>query len=388
MISMLIPYLRDDAPKALPPYQTFLKQQSIFIRERFKRLYKSEGYESHAVRLLRYIINNADFDLLERQGNNFDRYMYHLRFIKASLDNIFDRISRGRGYRNIFFKSERKTEEFILPVEDLNTLVHLPLDTEDWETWKKVRPVRLWDHNSDEFTVNLLNDRFTFTRGLEPTNAIILIDVVALILKYFIWKKHQRDLESNKELAITTPQQLFLHKYVMCDLIWDNANIWLLNQMNKALTSDISMTHMLFNQNTLCVNDQWGWINSECERAFSYLMKLIRDTSKTFRPEGFLNCKLLFGGNISNRCRFTDDDLNLPLYHKYDYLRFLRDRKLFNIVINVFKLRPDLPATRNLILNVRKDFKRMLVRKPWTVCNTTSLKNEIEDEMNMMYELL
>lgn len=63
--------------------------------------------------------------------------MYHLRFIKASLDNIFDRISRGRGYRNIFFKSERKTEEFILPVEDLNTLVHLPLDTEDWETWKK-----------------------------------------------------------------------------------------------------------------------------------------------------------------------------------------------------------------------------------------------------------
>lgn len=169
-----------------------MKQQSIFIRERFKRLYKSEGYESHAVRLLRYIINNADFDLLERQGNNFDRYMYHLRFIKASLDNIFDRISRGRGYRNIFFKSERKTEEFILPVEDLNTLVHLPLDTEDWETWKKVRPVRLWDHNSDEFTVNLLNDRFTFTRGLEPTNAIILIDVVALILKYFIWKKHQR----------------------------------------------------------------------------------------------------------------------------------------------------------------------------------------------------
>lgn len=117
-------------------------------------------------------------------------------------------------------------------------------------------------------------------------------------------------------------------------------------------------------------------------------MKLIRDTSKTFRPEGFLNCKLLFGGNISSRCRFTDDDLNLPLYHKYDYLRFLRDRKLFNIVINVFKLRPDLPATRNLILNVRKDFKRMLVRKPWTVCNTTSLKNEIEDEMNMMYELL
>ena len=388
MISMLIPYLKNNAPKALPPYQTFLKQQAIFIRERFQRLYKSEGYESHAVRLLRYIINNADFDLLERQANNFDRYMYHLRFIRPSLNNIFDRISRGRGYRNIFFNSDKKTEEFILPVEDINTLVNLPLDTDNWEIWKKIRPVRLWDHDSDEFTVNLLNDRFTFTRGFEPSNAVILIDVVALILKYFIWQKYQKELEPNQELAMTTPQQLFLHKYVMCDLIWDNANVWLLNQLNKALTSDISMSHMLFSQSSLCIDSQWGWINAECERAFSYMMKMIGNVSKTFRPEEFLNCKLLFGGNVSNRCKFTDNDLNLPLYHKYDYLRFLRDRKLFNIVLNSFKLRPELPTTKNLILNIRKDFRRMLVRKPWTICNSISLKKEIEDEMNMTYELL
>lgn len=388
MINMLIPYLRDDAPKALPPYQTFLKQQAIFIRGRFSRLYNAQGFESNAVRLLRYIINFADIDLLERQANNFDRYMHHLRYIKSQLDDIFDRIARGRGYRNIFIKSGGKTEEFILPIEDINTLVNLPLDSEEWEIWRKIRPVRLWDHDSEEFTVNVINDQLHFTRGFEPTSAIILIDVVALILKYFVWLKKERINEPREELATNIPQQLFLHKYVMCDLIWDNANIWLLNQLNKALTIDSSMASGLFSSNNLCVDQQWGWINAESSRAFSYVTHIIQDTSRNFRPEAFLNSKILFGGNITDRSKFTDKCMSIPLYQHYDYLRFLRDRKLFNIIINSFKLRPNLPTTKSMLINVRRDLTRLLNQRPWHVCNSSSLKHDIEQDMRFLVETL
>ena len=385
---MLIPYLRDDAPKALPPYQTFLKQQSIFIRERFNRLYNAQGHESSAVRLLRYIINFADFELLERQSNNFDRYMYHLRYIRTQLNDIFDRISRGRGYRNIFIQSDRKTEEFIIPVEDINTIVNLPLDSDDWVVWRKVRPVRLWDHDSEEFTINVMNDQLHFTTGFEPTNAVILIDVVALILKYFVWLKNERDNEPREELAAHIPQQLFLHKYVMCDLMWDNANVWLLNQLNKALTADKALSASLFRSDNLCIDKQWGWINSESGRAFDYLVNNINDTTKTFRPEAFLNSKILFGGNVADRSKFTDNCLSVPLYQQYDYLRFLRDRKLFSIILNSFKLRPDLPSVKSLLINARRDFKRLLMRRPWNVCNSVSLKREIEQEMVEIFETI
>ena len=190
MIDILLPYLRDDAPRALPPFQLFLKSQATFIRERYNRLYVAQGHESKAVRLLRYILQNVDMDFMSRQTSNYDRYLHHLRYIKHSLDDIFDRVARGRGYHNFFVKSD-KVEEFILPIEDINTIVNLPLDTNDWEVWKKVRPVRLWDHDSEEFTINLLNDQLHFTRNFEPTEVLILIDVIALTMKYYIWLTYQ-----------------------------------------------------------------------------------------------------------------------------------------------------------------------------------------------------
>ena len=179
-----------------------------------------------------------------------------MRYIKHQLDEIFDRVSRGRGYHNLFVKSNN-VEEFVLPIEDINTIVNLPLDSNDWEVWKKVRPVRLWDHDSEEFTINLLNDQLHFSRGFEPTSVLVLIDVVALCIKYYIWLTYQRDKEPAKELAEYIPQQLFIHKYVMCDLIWDNSNIWLLNQINKSLTIDPSRASQMFDSNMLKVDSQW-----------------------------------------------------------------------------------------------------------------------------------
>ena len=61
---MIIPYMRDDTPRALPPFQLFLKSQSVFIRERYSRLYSSQGHESRAVRLLRYILQFIDMDFM------------------------------------------------------------------------------------------------------------------------------------------------------------------------------------------------------------------------------------------------------------------------------------------------------------------------------------
>lgn len=384
MIDMIIPYMRDDTPRALPPFQLFLKSQSVFIRERYSRLYSSQGHESRAVRLLRYILQFIDMDFMKRQSSNYERYLHHLRYIKHQLDEIFDRVSRGRGYHNLFVKSNN-VEEFVLPIEDINTIVNLPLDSSDWEVWKKVRPVRLWDHDSEEFTINLLNDQLHFSRGFEPTSVLVLIDVVALCIKYYIWLTYQRDKEPAKELAEYIPQQLFIHKYVMCDLIWDNSNIWLLNQINKSLTIDPSRASQMFDSNMLKVDSQWGWISLDSGKGFSYLTNIFHEGKKNLRPESILNSKVLFGGSITDRIHFTDKYLNLPLYQKYDYLKVMRDRKLFNIALNTFKMRSELPTTRSMLIHVKREFTRMLNRKPWNICINTDLQNELKEEMMDIY---
>src|SRR5574344_2435634 len=65
--------------------------------------------------------------------------------------------------------------------------------------------------------------------AITPTYAVISIDTIGLIFKYFSWYRHARQTETAEELVNSVPQQYFLHKYVLCDLIWDSSDIWLIN---------------------------------------------------------------------------------------------------------------------------------------------------------------
>lgn len=138
MLSMIMPFLVDTEKRAIPPYQLFLKQQAQIILERYNRLQGSSGGENRATAMLRYILNFMDLEYMLKQPNNYTRYLYHLRFVKKSIDESFDRVTRGRGYNSTFIsKSSCYTEEFILPADDTNVITNLPLETDDWNIWKK-----------------------------------------------------------------------------------------------------------------------------------------------------------------------------------------------------------------------------------------------------------
>ena len=107
MIELILPFVRDMDARALPPYQTYLKEQKHFISERYKRFQHQLGYSSPGVNLLRYVLQFADLDYLDNQSNNYDRYTYHLRFIHKDLIEIFDKSKRGDSYSNLFFNKTR-----------------------------------------------------------------------------------------------------------------------------------------------------------------------------------------------------------------------------------------------------------------------------------------
>ena len=37
-----------------------------------------------------------------------------------------------------------------------------------------------------------------------------------------------------------------------------------------------------------------------------------------------------------------------------------------------------------MVVNVRRDYKRLVNRKPWKTCNNVLLKNDIQDDMEEM----
>jgi len=390
MLDSFLPYMRVLDKRAIPPYQLFLKEQSKIIYERYMRFYKALGHETRGMSLLRYILQFADMDYMRRQSNNYDRYLYHVRFMKKPLEETFDRVRRGTGYSNMFFsKNEFGTAEYLIPAEDINSITNLPLETNDWSSWRKVRPLRLIAHDSNEYTINFVNDTFTYS-DLPPSYAVIMIDVIALVFKYWSWYHTQRQNEPAQKLAEDAPQQLFLHKYVLCDLIWDNADVWLLNllaNLQKSIANDNYDPSMIKHE-SLQTEQQYGRLHLGVTAGLEYLVDLFKSNSKTYRPEGIINTRVLFSGSISGRINSLLNRWNMPILEQYDYLRWLRDRQLISFFINTFKAKEGYASTQRLLYNFTKDFRRLLARRPWRYCINVALKYEIEKDMNLFLEQL
>ena len=390
MLDSFLPYMRVLDKRAIPPYQLFLKEQSKIIYERYMRFYKALGHETRGMSLLRYILQFADMDYMRRQSNNYDRYLYHVRFMKKPLEETFDRVRRGIGYSNMFFsKNEFDTAEYLIPAEDINSITNLPLETNDWSSWRKVRPLRLIAHDSNEYTINFVNDTFTYS-DLPPSYAVIMIDVIALVFKYWSWYYTQRQNEPAQKLAEDAPQQLFLHKYVLCDLIWDNADVWLLNllaKLQKSIANDNYDPSMIKHE-SLQTEQRYGRLHLGVTAGLEYLVDLFESNSKTYRPEGIINTRVLFSGSISGRINSLLNRWNMPILEQYDYLRWLRDRQLISFFISTFKAKKGYASTQRLLYNFTKDFRRLLARRPWRYCINVALKYEIEKDMNLFLEQL
>ena len=390
MIEYVAPFLTRMDERKLPAYQTFLRNQKLFVENRYHRFLVSEGHETPGVKLLRYILQFIDKNDLDLQNNNYDRYLYCVRYVIDSILDIFDRTQRGRGYKNLFFRFNDSvyTEEFIIPVNNRSCLTYLPMHSERWEDWKDVRVLRLWDHDSDEYSVNLMNDRLKFIHR-PPTYAIETLDVVALIFKYYVWNKTQRLKEPNKELALHIPKQLFIHKYVICDLVWDETDVWLINTIYKAAHRSGEHLHDEFIASNLReTNQQWSWVAMTSREAFDALYQVIKQTHVSVRPESILSSKILTKGTLMDRVDMCGREVELPNFRQYKYLSWLRDYKLVSIILQLYRYRPDLPIGARMRMYLKQDLTRDITRCVWNTCQSISLKEKIKNDMQSLVKTL
>lgn len=390
MIEYVAPFLTRMDERALPAYQTFMRNQRLFVSNRYHRFFISEGHESPGVKLLRYILQFIDTEELDSHISNYDRYLYCVRYVFDNILDIFDRTQRGRGYKNLFFRHGESiyTEEFLIPTSNISSLSYLPMHSEKWEDWKDVRVLRLWDHDSDEYSVNLMNDRLRFEHR-PPTYAIETLDIVALIFKYYIWNKTQRSKEPQLELAMHIPRQLFVHKYVICDLVWDETDVWLINTINKVLHCENEhLGDEFISRNLRENNQQWGWVAMTSREAFDSLYQVVRQTRGSVRPESILSSKILTRGSLMDRIDMCDREVEFPNFRQYKYLSWLRDYKMIDIILQLYKYRPDLPIGARMKLYLKRDLSRDIVRCVWNTCQSTSLKEKIKNDMQSLVDTL
>lgn len=365
-------------PRKLPNYKLFLDAQNRYVSQVWKVLYDSTGYLTAGVSFLIYILSQLDLDYMNDQVNNYDRYTHHLRYIRDSVLPHFNTLTHGKPYRKLFFASQGLyTQEYLIPTDDAGTMTYLPLHTDNWNVWKRIRPLRLWTHDSDEFTVHLKNDRLKF-QSFPPGYAIELLDIVALLFKYYFWFTQKRLQE---DIPITNPEAYFIHKYVLCDWVWDCENIWLLSCLKKVLAAESVKEVTQLKPRNLQVDPNWGRIAINCTKGFEQLWYLTKGTKKYLKPDAILNAKLLANGSLRDRIILLQTRLSLPPLRQYRYLSWLKDRDTLQLYLQILSFRQT-SESRGIFRKYVRDMRRILAIKPWNVCDNLILQDQIETEMN------
>ncbi len=379
MIETIFNYLKDDH-RVLPAYSNFLRSQSRYVRLMTHRFRMAPAHESRGLKLLRHILSLPDYDYLLSKNDNYDRYLDHLQYVRNDLIYVFDKTRRGSYYRRFFFKEggPLATNEYLVPIEDMNTMSVLPFHSNKWDEWKDVHPVRLWFCDTDEYSIELLTDQIAY-RALPPESAIILIDVIGLILKYFIWINKQMKHETEQR-AYDTPQQYFLHKYVFDQFHQDLTDCWLLRQLDNVLSLEDDLDSYEFEKFRMSSTGQYGRISLNFSGAMKELTKEVSNIKNSQSPSSLMGSQLLIDGSLYRRAELSMTSLSAPRYRQYEYIRYMMNRDLFSIIKKLYNLRKT-PTRDSMNRAIAREYKRMIARRPWNICTDINLKYWLEKDI-------
>ena len=380
MLDYIQPHIKKSNPRIINKWIEYVESLTTQLNYIKGRYLNGEGYESKGVQLLRGILSFVEIHYLDKYNNDFERYIKYLRFIQNDLVNIFDPVSIGKIKTNCFIaKTHYDVDEYIIPVKAVNVFDKYPFDKKWINNWERVKTVRLIDHDSDEYTLFMNNDQVRFKKT-PPTLAMITIDPAMLGLQYYNYIKYCPDKIKG--------QREFIHHYVLDSFFEDLLNIWLIKQINNVTMMD-DRDIVSLNRNDIIVDNMYGFVGSRYEEAMTALYNEFRNVrSGATRPEMIINSRLLMDNSILDRANVFINTLDIDNQRQYLFLEYLRDKKLVDLITNIFLLNPEYSECKNLINKLSYQYNRLNNMRVWNNINDPIARMLIESSIKTFIKKL
>lgn len=381
MLDNLKSHFRHATPKIIPQWTQYLNSLQIQKEQLRTRFLNNYGGEPRGFRILKQIVDYVDVEYLDKQRNDFDRYINYFLSVRNNAERLFQPVESGRVYRKMFYKKGLfATNEYFCPVDDVDHLSTLPMD-KSWEEWEKVQPVHLWYHDTQEYSLNILTGQVAFTYT-NPTYALIFVDTLALMFKYYKYISSPTTGEEEKTL------HNFIQNHVFKFFFDDLQNTWLLNQI--LLCCDIADTSRSIKEITSDIqksNRQYGYIGGRHHEAVEDLINALDDVRDgNVRVNSLLSAKLLPSGSLIDRIHYSFKYLDIAHMQQYKYIRILRDLPLLDLIIKMHLWRPDTETYKSLARNLRFELRRLQTNKPWSRINDSAIREHIQTWLDSTLE--
>lgn len=376
MLENIKRFLLPSSPTIIPQWTQHITELKLRKEELKRRFLNFYGYDSKALRILKHICSNVDIEYLDTLKNDYERYLYYFTTFNNRNENIFNPTSHGKQYHHTFYtRTFFNTLEYLIPTGDNDYIKILPFD-KDWEEWSKLKPVVLWYNDSNEFSLDILNDQVKY-RYDQPTWATIFIDSCTLGMMYYSYIKKAPYMDDEKTI------HNFLHRYIFSKFFDDLEDIWLLNQF-KFLINNINNNQSIQEFSNLYIY-QGGRQKEANTRLYN---KILEIKSGNIRPANILSSPLLFTGSILNKINYGFIYLDTEHLKQYEFTRILKDLPYLEIILKLYNFRPDSSYYKELSRELRVQLYRYKINKPWSTLTDTIIKSTIEEKIEELYELV
>lgn len=375
--SVLSHEINTSSKKILPHWNQYVSTLK-FYRDKTKREYlRSPGYRSRIMTTLAYMLTIVDWDYINKK-DDLDAYIDYFQHMYESYAHIFDLSRTGYAYRNLFVKRTiYSPNEYLVAPEDTHHLRLLPWGL-SWDSWKEVRCVYMWHHDSSEYTLNLLLDKLQF-KWFQPTYCICCIDPIILALKYM---KYMQDDTPEEDKGM----HKFLHTQVMVELFQDQLDIWLLKQITDISKCNTEDDVLILKNNLPSNNYQYGHTGQRYEEAAIEMFNVLEDVkNRKVRPMEFLQSELLSDGTILDRWNLLHTYLNIAHLTQMDGMRFMMELPGVELLLEFYARNQEVSNYQNMQRELAIQLRRYVNRKIWNYIHDPTIRDNIKTKVMSLY---
>lgn len=364
------------------------KQQQDILKKRYlsEDLYSNQGGN----KLLSFILREADIPFLAKFNDDFYVYSTQVIPMVQQFKNIFDLARSGKAYKDMFIKKHSSPPwEYIVPVDDNDWLTIFPMES-SFPFWDKLQPLVLWDHDSSEYTLDMMNGVLRF-HNQDPSYVLWLLDITTLIMKALKFHQFRKEFTTLPGFENQYTIETFIRHHVTDAIQNNNVHLWYFKLHRLAVNIVLGFeTIDKVNELGKRSQGQYGSIGARFKETMDELIDFYTEIQKgSLLPQVILNIKFFHDctKSFSDICRDIPVYYDIPHLSQYRYLRLLRDLPYLEYMIRVYMLNPKSNQYRNLMVRLYSLSSKWMNEIPFTTIKNINHRAVIKSKLEWMLQL-
>lgn len=377
LLSKLLPMFETSPLNiAVPKWTQFVDDCLLRLTILNDRRLRAVPINNELTRMFSLILGMTDMLYMNKPIKDTDRYLNYLRFEKVKFDRVLNSNLTGNIAHNLIIKNSYSSiPVFLIPTSESSYMSSLPMD-EGWDSWKKVKPIRVCGHDSVEMP-EIDSDMIEF-KYEEPTFMVIAVDTIALAFKWFYYTTSNVEDEFNSVIEFT-------HRHVFDTLSEDLFHIWCNKQLRLMRTvSDLDEKVDIVARVGNNQSAKSGVSGAQYKTAATALYKQFLNNT-TFKDSlKYVMSDLVGGTSLLNLSQSLVDSNHLIDTRENIAFLYLRDIEYFKTIFAICNVDPNNTTLKRYKARLRRTIKKLNNQRVWQSVKNKTLADLLEMELTLL----